>query len=117
MRRDRSMSSYHLKVVKGRTVKMHPCEMPTITVVPSQGHYAENPHLIDMPKGQKIKFDLEFVNTKGEMERKIILLPKDGSVAYLLDDKGNTIDTYPKKRDRQVEIKPEQEFGLKVGRE
>lgn len=111
------MPNYHLKVVKGRSVKMYPCESPTITVVPAKGYYAENPHLIGMPEGQKVKFDLEFVNPKGEMERKIILLPQDGNVAYVLDNLGNTIDTYPKKRDRQVEVKPEQEFGLKVGSE
>lgn len=113
------MPNYHIKVVKGRKEKPHPCEGYTVTVVPSKGYYAENPHLIDVPAGQRVKFDLEIVNKKGEPDREVILLPRDGSVAYVLDSLGNTIDTYPKKRDRkgQVEIKPEQEFGLKVSAE
>lgn len=113
------MPNYHIKVVKGRVERMHPCEEFTVTIVPAKGHYAENPHLINMPLGQKIKLDLEFVNMKGEMDRKVILLPKDGSVAYVMDSVGNTVDTYPKKRYRQVEVRPEQEqeFGLKVGAE
>lgn len=112
------MPNYHLKVVKGRKEKLHPCESFTVTVVPTHGYYAENPHLVDVPKGQRIKFDVEYVDTRtGKLAREIILIPRDGSVTYVLDNLGNTIDTYPKKRDRQgrVEVKPEQEFGLKVG--
>lgn len=132
------MPNYHLKVVKGRKETIYPCELPVITVVPTQGRYAENSELIDVPQGQRVKFDLEFLNSKNELERKIILIPRDGSVAYLMDTQGNTIDTYPKKRHREVgpnkdqdkreerkednEEKKEdissnskQEFGLKVG--
>lgn len=124
------MPNYHLKVVKGRKETIYPCELPVITVVPTQGRYAENSELIDVPQGQRIKFDLEFLNSKNELERKIILIPRDGSVAYLMDTQGNTIDTYPKKRHREVgpnkdqsqdkreedsNSNSKQEFGLKVG--
>jgi hypothetical protein len=107
------MPNYHVKVVKGRTARVYPCESPTITVVPAEGYYHDNPHLIDMPEGQRVKLDLEFINPQGLMERKIILIPQDGSVAYLMDEKGNTIETYPKKRDRDQR---EQKYGLKVGK-
>lgn len=133
------MPNYHIKVVKGRKEKPHHCEGYTVTVIPSQGYYAENPHLLGLPavgyydrhpnsiltgldgkrvpEGQRIMFELEVHDAAKGLTRQVIYLPKDGTVAYVLDahNNGNTIDTYPKKRDRQVEVKPEQEFGLKVG--
>jgi hypothetical protein len=96
---------YHIKVVRGRFEKPHPCNGYTVTTLPSAGYYAENPHVIDMPPGQRVKI----VTDGGET----ILIPRDGRVAYVMDSGGNTIDTYPKKRAREEER--ERAYGLKVG--
>lgn len=93
------MINYHIKVKKGRKDKPHPCGGYTVTTLPKEGYYAEHPEVIGMPKGQKVKFELTGVPEGGE---NLILLPRDGQIAFVLDSQGNTIDTYPKKRDRQI---------------
>lgn len=93
------MSAYHIKVVKGRSETVHPCDGYTVTTVPNEGTYADNPEIIGIPKGQKVKLELSPSN-------KVILLPRDGRIAFVMSgegkSKGDTIDSYPKKRDRQI---------------
>lgn len=116
---------YHIKMVKGNTEKPYQCEGYTVTTLPKEGYYHDHPEKIGMPRGQRVKFDMEVIEN-GELTRKVICIPKDGAVAYVMNDKGDTIDTYPKKRERvkgveskiekrEEQSQKEQDFGLKVG--
>lgn len=87
------MATYHVKTVKGRTEKIHPCDGYTVTTLPQQGHYAEHPEVIGMPKGQKVKIELD--------SGKTLCYPRDG-VIFVMNNGGKTIDTYPKKRERKL---------------
>lgn len=93
------MAIYHIKVKKGRTDKPYPADKFTVTTLPKEGYYAEHPEVIGMPPGQKVRFETEY-NKDGQIIRETILLPRDGQIAFVLDSQGNTIDSYPKKRDR-----------------
>jgi hypothetical protein len=101
------MANYHIKVAKGRKATLYPCEEYTVTTVPAEGYYAENPHVINMPEGQRVKLDINYIDSQGKLARRVILIPQDGDVAYVLDPHadGKTIETYPKKRDRQANQK------------
>lgn len=101
------MPTYHVKTIKGRKEKFYPCDGITVTVVPSVGYFADNPEEIGVPKGQRIKLELSHpVNCPGE-----ILIPRDGTVAHIMNEKGDTLQTYPKKRDRQQELRVLDEQG------
>lgn len=92
------MATYHIKTVKGRTEKIHPCDGYTVTTLPRQGHYAEHPEVIGMPEGQKVKIELDSgKNPAG----KTLYYPRDG-IIFVMNNNGKTIDTYPKKRERKL---------------
>lgn len=97
------MSKYHVKVVKGRSESVYPADGYTVTTVPKEGYYAENPEVLGIPHGQKVKLTLE-------PSQKEILLPRDGRVAYITDPEhhGNTIDSYPKRREREMRVLDEE---------
>lgn len=92
------MAEYSIQVRKGRKDTLHPCDGYTVTTVPKEGYYAENSEVIAVPKGQKVKLELDCK----EHGKEVILLPKDGQIAFVLNQKGDTITSYPKKRDRQI---------------
>src|SRR5688572_12407231 len=100
------MATYHINVVKGRKEKPHPCDGYTVTTLPNEGYYAEHPELLGIPKGQKIKIDTERPDpeVKGDIIHETILIPRDGQIAYVMNDKGDTITSYPKKRERQMRV-------------
>lgn len=102
------MSVYHIKVIKGSSEKIYPCDGYTVTSLPESGYYREHPEIIGLPlegyyseypdkkkngppEGQILKLILE-------PELQEIYLPKHGREIFIMNEKGDTIDRYPKKR-------------------
>lgn len=84
------MARYHINIVRGSTTKPYPCEGYTVTEMPREGYYRENPHLIKMKEGDKVRFELESPD-------QVLTIPKNGRVAYVVDGQtGKTIARYPK---------------------
>lgn len=105
------MSDYHVKVVKGRKETVYPCSGYTVTVkpegsdplyidhpeivgLPPFGYFDDRPNPNNTPEGQTVKLELE------SPSQPVIYLPRDGKVAYIMNEKGDTIDTYPKRKHR-----------------
>lgn len=108
------MSDYHVKVVKGQRETVYPCSGYTVTVRPegsgsSDQHYVDHPEIVGLPpegyfddkpnpnntpEGQTVKLELN------GPDQPVIYLPRDGKIAYIMNEKGDTIDTYPKRKHR-----------------
>lgn len=109
------MFEYHVKVVKGRKETVYPCSGYTVTVRPegTDSKYNDHPEIVGLPpigffdgkpnpdntpEGQVVKLELNGPDGPGNP---IVYLPRDGKVAYIMNSKGDTIDTYPRKPRRQ----------------
>lgn len=105
------MSDYHVKVIKGRRETVYPCSGYTVIVKPegTDPKYNEHPEIVGLPpvgffndranpnntpEGQIVKLELN------SPDQPVIYLPRDGKVAYIMNAKGDTIDTYPKRKQR-----------------
>lgn len=113
------MSTYHVKVIKGSSEKIHPCDGYTVTSLPESGHYKEHPEIIGLPpegyydnypekkkdgppEGQIVKLVLE-------PDLQVIYIPKHGRAVYIMNDKGDTIDRYPRQRRKGMRVTGERE--------
>lgn len=104
---------YHIKVMKGRKERMYPpCigytvtakpegsdglynEHPEIVGLPPEGFYSDNrPNHNQTPEGQILKFELD------NPTHDVIYLPRDGKILFVMNGDGDTIDTYPRKAQR-----------------
>lgn len=104
---------YHIKVIKGRKERMYPpCigytvtprpngsdelynEHPEIVGLPPVGFYGDDrPNRNKVPEGQILKIELD------NPTRDVIYLPRDGKILFVMNGDGDTIDTYPRKAQR-----------------
>lgn len=108
------MSNYYIRVVGRRKVEKSypPCTGYTVTPKPdgSDPRYNEHPEIVGLPpigfyddgrpnpnkipEGQTVKIELD------NPTHDVIYLPRDGKVAYVMNRDGKTIDTLPRKAER-----------------
>jgi len=94
--------NYHINVVKGRKETPHPCDGYAVTTIPPEGYSHDHPEVYGVPKGQKVMIETERPGENGTIIHGTILLPRDGQIAYIMNEKGDTITSYPKKREREM---------------